>query len=302
MGQSKNMIIEAKVLYKLQRGSYEELLQALDQAVSENQEMFGDSEAVLFASHVGSIVVMNEDGGFFSVKYANKDGVVLLKESKALDVGTVSENEIASSGIDQFFDGKSLAESLRDLVNIREIEASDSAVSRVRDALSKLFAGGQIWRKHVEEHKQRIGAFAWDADYGSVKIDVRPVFGDIADGSETEFTEDLRGEILTELLSLERRLYESLARTKDAFEAYYGQTSGMHDEETGETLVRFEGFASDYIDHLTEVTDFVSSSVCRGEGGEIVCAAIVYDEVALRFKELELGGRFIRKVSAQFVQ
>lgn len=300
MGHTKKtMIVEAKVLYELQRGSYEELLQGLDRAVAEHQELFGDSDAVLFASYPRHAIVANEDGQFFKVDFKNNDGVVELGRVSPVDVSVLSEDEVVSRGIDSFFEGGSMADSLRGMVSVPR-RLSESPLAKMESRLAVLFAGGQIWRTYIGENRERIGSFAWDAGYGTLKIDVRPVFKDLL--GEDEPSEDARGAVRDELGNLERRLNRQLAEVKADFERYQERTADLHDEESDETMARFESFAADYIDHLTEIAGFVSSVVRESKDGCIACAAFVHDEVAKRFKELDLGGRFVRKVSAQLSQ
>jgi len=294
------MIVEAKVLFGLQQGSYEELLQALDQAVAENQEMFGASDSVLFASFPKYIVVMNEGGQFFKVAFENKDGVVVLGESKTIDVSVLSEDELASMAVDKYFDGGSLAESLREIVKLRRNPIAESPLEKVEQSLLKLFSGGQIWRKHISEKREQVGRFAWDANFGKLEIDIRPVFGELID--EDELDEDSREQVVESLLALEGRLHSRLTSVQEAYEKYQRETSDMRDDEADSLLSQFESFAMNYIDHLAEISSFVSRSVQESNEGCIICAAFVHDEVAKRFKELELGGRFVRKISSQFTQ
>jgi hypothetical protein len=300
MGHNKKtMIVEAKVLYELQRGSYEELLQGLDRAVAENQELFGDSDAVLFASYPRHAIVANEDGQFFKVGFKNNDGVIELGEASPVDVNVLSEDEVVSKGVDSFFEGGSMADSLRGMVRSTKT-VSESPLAKMESRLAVLFAGGQIWRTYIGENRERIGAFAWDAGYGSLKIDVRPVFNAMLEDGDPD--EDMREPVREELMNLERRLHRHLSEVKADFERYQENTADMRDDEADETMARFEAFAADYIDHLTEIADFMSSAVRESNEGCIACAAFVHDEVAKRFKELDLGGRFVRKVSAQFSQ
>jgi len=296
MSHGKNdMIVEAKVLHDLQKGSYEELLQSLDRAVIENQDLFGD-DAVLFASHLDRVIVINEGGQFFSANYTNRDGVIRFGKVDELDVNAVTEESIVASAVDNFFEGESLAEGLKGLMDLRQ-GIDESPIAKTRESLSRLFGGGRLWRRYVDEHSERVSNFAWDADYGSLKIDVRPIFSDRG----SDVIEDEQ-EVMSALINLERRLVESLNKTTEIYKAYQEETKDLRSDEADQVLSRFESFASDYIDHLTEVSNFASNAVRRGRDGNVSCAAITHDEIAARFKELELGGRFVRKVSSQFLQ
>lgn len=293
------MIVEAKVLYELQRGSYEELLQSLSRTICENSDKFG-GDAVLFASFPDNAFVVNKSGEFFKIGFKNKNGIVQLGEASHLDVKVISEDEVTAKAVDDYFNGKSLADSLRSIVNLQERIENGSPFERAKTSLAVLFSGGQIWRKYLSENMERIGLFAWDAELGNLKLDVQPMFGNILEG-ESE-SGDV-AEVTNSLMVLENKLFECLNKVRKSFKKYQSRTVGARDENSDETMVRFESFSGDYLDHLSEIAEFVSGSIKElNDGSCVVCAALVHDEVAKRYKDLELGGRFIRKVSNQFTQ
>jgi len=285
----------------LQKGSYEELLQSLDREVSENQHLFGEDDAVLFATHADHVVVLNEGGAFFKVPFTRKDGLVKLGKPTAIPVRTLSESQIVSDGVNSFFSDGSLADSLRSIINLRK-EAATSPLEKVETELAEIFSGGQIWRKKVSESASDIAPFAWDANLGSLKINVRPVFADLIEGDEPPDGDEIREDVVKALLSLEGRLSATLSKTRGAFEKYQECTQEPRDEEADSTMSQFDSFAGDYLEHVSEISKYVASTLREGREGCIACMAFVHDEIAKRFKELELGSRFIRKVSGQFQQ
>lgn len=294
----QGIIIESKVLHGLQVGSYEELLTSLDEAISneKNQAMFGEN-AILFATYPKHVVVVNESGKFFSVDYENKNGVVKIGPAKKIDVSVLSESDVLSRAVDNFADGKSLKESLRSLVG--NCAKCNSPLQLVQEAIMVLFSGGRIFRSYLDEHKDTIGQFSWDADYGKLDLGVNPKFSVVYSDEISESSIEAHRKSVTEnLIALEGRLQRKVVEVSEAFDEFQHRTVGTRDEEVDAMLSKFESFAGDYIDYLTEVANFVSNTIRRSEC--VACAAFVHDEVARRFSEIELGGRFVRKVATEF--
>ena len=84
-------------------------------------------------------------------------------------------------------------------------------------------------------------------------------------------------------------------------EIYQIKTNDVVDEDAAQHLSQFEEFYSDYISYLEEVSGRVSRAIGEARnGGCVLCAAIVHDEVAGRYKDMNLAARFVRKVSDSF--
>jgi len=298
----QGIIVESKVLHGLQVGSYEELLTNLDEAISDekSQAMLGAS-AVLFATYPKHVIVINEEGKFFSVDYENKDGIVKIGAAKKIDVAVLSEDDVISRAVDNFADGKSLKDSLRKLVE--GCAKCDSPLEEIQRVVGALFSRGRIFRSYLSEHYDVIGQFAWDADYGKLGMEIDPKFSDLYSDEISESEIELhRKEVIDDLVSVEGRLQKKVAEVSEAFEEFQNRTIEPRGEELDGMLSKFESFSADYIDYLTEVADFVSDTVRKSNEGCVACAAFVHDEVARRFREVELGGRFIRKVATEFTR
>jgi hypothetical protein len=299
--KDKAMFVEAKVLEKLQEGSFEEILSLLDRAVAESDGMFG-GDAVLFSTYPGSVIVLSEDGSFYSVNYVLNDGVVKFRNARKIDVAVLSEDDIVSRGVDSFSDKGTLAESLRSMMSLRNMGAS-SPLGQVSEDLGRLFSRGRLWKKVVHEHRQRIGQFAWDADYGKLEVSIRPLFAQFLENGDVDEDEDIRGDVLESLSVLEGKIGEMLSRVQDSYESLVTGNVQMRSEEDDSVRSQFESFASDYIDHMGDVMETVSGAISEmRDTGCVLCGAKVYDEVARRYRDFDLGGRFVRKVSEAFIQ
>jgi len=141
----------------------------------------------------------------------------------------------------------------------------------------------------------------FDGSMGSTRLDTKPMFENFYNGEVSE--EDLdksRTEVLKALAQIEGRLTRLSVQTEEDFEKYQQKVSGSRDGDADQILARFDGFARDYLDHLTTVGGFVSESIRSGKTGCVACSAYVHDEVARRIQDLELGGRLIQRLAAEF--
>jgi len=301
--KDKAMFVEAKVLGKLQEGSYEEILSLLDRAVAESDGLFG-GDAVLFSTYPGSAIVLSEDGAFYSVNYVLNDGIVKFRNPRKVDISVLSEDDIVARGVDSFSDEGTLAESLRGMMSLRNMGIT-SPLGQVSQDLGRLFSGGRIWKKVIHEHRQRIGQFAWDADYGKLEVSIRPMFTSFLESGDLdeEDADNIRGNILESLSKLEGKIGELLSRVQDSYESLVAGNVQMRSDEDDSVRSQFESFASDYIDHMGDVMEAVSGAISEmRDTGCVLCGAKVHDEVARRYRDFDLGGRFVRKVSEAFIQ
>ena len=294
MNRGNEVIIEEKVLSELRDGSLEQTISLVEEAVRESDK-FGNSPNP-FSTHEKKVIVYNEDNEFFSARYYIEDGgIVKLSHVKPLDVGALKKEDVASRGVDGFMEGISLRESLLGLVQIIGQEAP-VPLADMEVKVDRLFAGGGIWRKHLGENKDKIAAFGWDADYGDLKVENEPLFTN----STKEELEEGRPELIAALARLEKRLANVQAKTSESFKKYQGKTQSPHDPNDSNVLVQFESFCQDYLSHSAKVLELVSEAIRDSGEGCVECSAFVHDQVIMRMRELELGGRFIQKVSAEF--
>jgi hypothetical protein len=248
------------------------------------------------------VVVVNGDAKFLSAKYSIGDGFVInFGEPKMLDVKLVSEEDIVSNSVQSFLDGKSLHEGLKGLVGLVGSDPG-SAFSEMLNRLKMLFSKGGLWRNSLKGREEEVGGFAWDADYGDLNIFSDPIFEHLYEGDTDVDLEEYRDDVRDRLINLESRIVKILGLATGAFEEFRHKASAVRDYESDSVLSQFDAFSEDYLSHLSDVGTVVSEAVRDSGDGCVQCSALVHDEVVKRMKELELGGRFIRKTSALFTQ
>jgi hypothetical protein len=290
-------MIRASVLMELTKGSLEDRMTAVDRAI---EEKFG-SDAVLIATFDDKAILLTENGEFISTKYVlGKNGALLLSQQETLSVPISEESDMAGDALSTFYKDGSLVEGLREVV-MASMYSNKTPFERTKEAIGVLFSGGSLWRKQVSENKEKYTKMVFDGSMGSSQIDSKPVFEKLYNGevSEEELPEH-RKEVLTALAQIEGRLSRLNIQTEEAFEKCQQKMSGHRDGDADQILSRFEGFARDYLDHLSEVGGFVSESIRNGKTGCVACAAMVHDEVAKRAIDLELGGRLIQRLATEF--
>jgi len=297
-------IVEAKTLEKIAVGSYENKLTAVNEAVEEDSDTFGGN-ALLLATFKDHVVVVNEDGQFFKSSYKIDDGgIVKFMTTESMDVPVVNPDnlaeEAAKKAVDNFFTSGSLGENLLGIMSV--VSTKRTPLSETQERLDKLFEGGTLWRKHINKNRDKAVIHGWDYDLG-VPMDIHPRFENVCEGLVSEDDlKDFEEETTSALMDLENNLVDIYENALVSYQNYKGIVAGMKiDSDNEESLVLsgFEAFAEDYLDHMKEITKFVSEETKKE--GCVTCMAFVHDEIARRSRELELAGRLIRKVSAQFV-
>ncbi len=297
MQKPMDMMIESKIIRQMSEGSYEERMTAIVNAIEETED-FG--KVALIATHPSRVIVLDEDGVFYSVGYMiNNENHVRLKRPEPMDVSMMAPEEVSRTVVDDFFDGKSLRESVGRMVK-QAIRKKKTEFEIVQENLSELL-GASVWTEYLDENRSRMTAVAFDASLGSPIIESKPKFMQVYEGQD-EGTEGQRDEIIMALSKLESRLSRLYVVVAEGFDEYETIAGGDRDQEADQLLGQFEAFAEDYLMHLGKVGGFISESIGRRAPSCAACAALVYDRIAERVVDLELGGRLIRKISAEFTQ
>jgi len=291
-------MVRANVLAQLASGSLEERMTAVDRAL---EEQFEDQVA-LIATFQDRAIYLTENGDFVSIKYVlGKDGVVRFMQSESLSVPMIDGDDISGDVVSGYLRDGSLTEGLREVV-MASLRSNKSPFERTKEATGVLFSGGSLWRKQVNENREKYAKMVFDGSMGSTKLDTRPMFGSVySENTTEEELEGHRGDVMKALAQIEGRLTRLSVQTEEEFEKYQQKAGGNRDGDADQILSRFEGFARDYLDHLSTVGGFVSENIRGGKSGCVACAAYVHDEVARRMQDLELGGRLIQRLAAEFV-
>ena len=302
---SSGKMIEASVMQKLSEGSYEQRMTAICVALEEKSETFGGSVAVV-ATFPSKVVVMNENGIFYSVGYnIDNSERVNFDDIDEMSVPLITEKDVRRNAVNSFFESDdSLKEAVAGMMRDLFVKGSapKTSLEKITESMSLLFESGNMWRRYVDDNRPVLAQIAFDPSLGSPRIETKPCFENILDGSMEGDMEGVREEVGSALSKLEGRLTRLYENTADSIENYEKVASGERDQEADQLLGRFEEFSSDYLDYLGKVGGFVSESISKNSSGCVACGALVHDEVAKRVVDLELGGRLIRKISAEFAR
>ena len=244
-------------------------------------------------------------GKFIGAKYEIRDGnLVRFMETKELAVPVIDPesmtDDMVKKAVDNFFENGDIGESMMGIISV--MPSKKSPVDQIQDKIDNLFAGGNLWRKQIEQNKEKSVAHGWDYGLG-VPMNIKPKFENVCEGLvNDDELEDFEEETEGALRDIESKFMDMYEAVLVSYQNYKGATAGLKNKDGKETeedrvLSNFEAFSEDYLDHLKEVVEFISESV--KETGCVVCRAIVHDAIAHRARELELAGRLIRKVSAQ---
>lgn len=301
MQRNLHQIFEDKTLQMHARGCFEEQLTAIDNAVADNVETFGEN-AILFATFPKYAIVVNEGGKFFSAKYTYSNDKVRFYKTESLDVPVVSVDSASKDAVESFLKGDSISENLRSLVKT-SLASGEQALEEMRNILKGIFAKGKTWKRFVSENRAKMAQFAFDPEYGSPRIEVESKFEDLyGDEIEESELEGSRGDVVSSLAKIEERTIGLQNVTSEAYEKYIAETGDNHEREDDQILTQFESFADNYLNYIDEVNDFIIANMNTSKTSCVACLALVHDEIAKQVEELELGSRLIRKISAKFLE
>lgn len=298
MGHKKNaMFVEASVVSKFCEGSYEERLQILEDTVGDNSDMFGGGEIALLASHPDYVAVVNDSGQFFSASYVIEDGVVSLGKVTSMNVGVMNEDEIVKKGVDDFFESGSLASGLRSIAGMDGDQTNSmSPMERATKDMERLFKEQRHWQQVIADNRDKVLSEMEDSDELSIE-NIAPVFEE----EYKELSEEWREIVTAELVDMDEAIHSELASIEKEYETYQaGNETSLRGEREDEMLSLFEAFASDFIEHFSEVARYVSGAVVESRKSCVTCAAMVHDEIATKLGEMAIAGRFVRQMLSQF--
>lgn len=289
--------IKTESARKMLFGSLEERVCLVHDAVI-NEDLW-NGNAVPFATFEDRVIVMNDEGKFFDTVYDVKDGLVKFGSVKLLSMEEIPASEAVSGLVEDVMDAmgdeKVLKESISGLVSMA---SGRSKVEETKSELKRLFSGGGVWRKMLEDNRDVYTKYGWDYRFGK-PIMLKPRFEDIYEIDEVGL-EEHRNRVMAGLKKVETHLGDFLDRASRNSRSVSRKTVGIRNEEDDKILSQIDSFSSDYVKHLAEIKQYVNSAARKAESGCVLCAAIIHDEIAKRFNNLELGERVIRKVSAQF--
>jgi len=279
---------------------------AICDALEEASDSFGGSVAVV-ATFPSKVTVVNESGIFYSVGYSiDNTERVSFDDIEEMNVPLITEKDVRKKALGSFFDGS--GDELKEAVGgmMLDLFAKDKTpktpLEKVTEQMVHLFDEGSAWRSYVEDNREVLTRIAFDTSLGSPRIDTKPCFEEILDGSMEGDLEGFREDVSIALSKLEGRVVRLYESTVDCINEYKEVASGESDQEAAQLLGRFDDFCSDYLEHLGKVGGFVSESISKNRSGCVMCGALVHDEIAKRVVDLELGGRLIRKVSTDFTR
>ena len=282
--EKNSAIVEAKALQVLSSGSYEDQLQRISEAVSASDGPFG-TNTYLFATYPDKVIVYTEGDGFFTCGYSVDNGEVLFDADaiRRENVPVVTEDTLATSGINAFYNGDGVAGALADIVAFPSKTEEPTAESAERE-MNLLFKS-RIWTKYVLEggSADRIRDYATDSNLFNVPVTVESVGGE---------------HILNTIMN---RLGKMHAETDAVLRRYEQKMSRTRTLDEDEILAEFESVSSDFIIHIESIMEAVSVALAKMNNGYSDYAMEVADRVAKTYGDLHLGHRFVRKMAGQLM-
>jgi hypothetical protein len=282
----KTEIVEAKELERLLKGSYENLLQAISEAVEENEKFFG-GKAHLFSTYADHVVVFVEGKGFLSCNYSMKSGKsgIAFTELKEEKVAVLSEDTLLTMGSEALLKGDKdrVSSILRTLATI-----NSTTTVPVKDHIESVFDNQRTWMSYIcGDRKDAVTEYV-GGDVGSFD---RRYVGE--DGSVDGYT-------LTRSLSdLSSKLGALNAKALSSMDDYREMTGDGRSVEEEAVLSEFDSVAGDFLEAIDSAIDLVSVALSKAKAGDTDFAAKIHDRVAEQIGNLTLGSDFVSKMSGE---
>lgn len=300
-------LVDGEFLAELVKGSYEDVVGAVDTAVTENAEMFGgDAGSVTtLGTYPDHVLVANASGDFFRARWGRgEDGGIEIGQVDQIDVPVYEASLVgeqvrgeARSAVDALLEGREeeAEQHLRDLCRLSRSGVRLTAEG-VEDFYFRHDFTASDWYEAVRQGETKIkGLVGGDA----TRID-RPGarFSHITgDGVEESVADQYRQSVVEALAKLSERLEGmgkqiALARRIDESYALRGGNDMAADD--------FVHFVQDFAEDLDRLSGIVSDGLAVSEDGCVQCLARLHDAVSGQMYEWSLAALFAEKLARRF--
>lgn len=306
--------IPSEAIERLLAGSYEETINNLGEAVSEQWEQFGASspnDVSIVATFPRNVIISTNDGKFFKAGYKRNDGSIAVTRVESVSVPVLKTredqkkflSEAASDAVSSFLAGDydSARSQVRELVHAGALLKDQNPLEEAKETLEELFSPERPWRKIYTETSKTIHRVLWGASGATFRYAPKPKYQDIysentdvAEGFHQSISIDLS--LMTEKL---RTLWGWIESSWGKYDSKHGMFKGIAISDVAEN---FEQFAVDYIDELRIVCQLAESAASDDNPEHAAAMALVHDVIATNYASLEVGARLVQRVATELAE
>lgn len=295
-----NRYISTEEVRRLSVGSFEHLIARIEEAVrAEAVQLFGAKiESSVTATFQGYAIVLAEDGRFVRVKYEDKKGQIKILGHEPVKVESIAPDKLDSylnsesqKAVDAFLAGDVSAAMtrLKSLVPFVENKTAPQD-DRMVDAMVAFYRSDRPWRRVFTEKADTIRRLVLDEvaaiHEDRLQVKFRPLYDGSVSGADLEKYRELVIENLQKIGERSGTLIEQVSvAVRDV------KAKKLDDE----AVVSLVAFGEDLIEDLNATRATVRGAAQRVR--KIDCLGKLHDTFAEDFRDRELAGRFVMKMS-----
>lgn len=302
-------LVDGEFLAELVKGSYEDVVGAVDTAVIEQAELFGgDADSVTtLGTYPDHVLVANASGEFFRARWGKgESGDIEITEVKTVDV-PVYEAEMI---------GQQVREEALDAVDALLGGRQEDADGHLREMYRLSRSGVRLTAEGVEDFyfRQTFTESDWFQAVRERESGLRAAIGNDAtrlsvskakfpqitgsEDIEESLAEQYRQPVVAALRGLSNRIGDmvrqtALARRIDESYSLTGDAEGM---AAGD----FIHFAEDFGGDLDDLSGILTDGLAVSEDGNVQCLARLHDAVSSQMYEWSLAAAFAEKLARRF--
>lgn len=305
-----DVFVPVMVLEEIIKGSYEQVAQAVKEAVEKEKELFKDGGASLVATFSGYAIVATPSGKFFRVRYESKGGLARLQDSTPMNVPVMKKDTAgafvrkeARRVVERFFSGgltedtrnhlHDVADAIISGFNVTPEGAAGAIVTRMNQE--------QRWKQYVEDPGPvAIGLLESDPREGftpSVKVRFQGVLSGDYDLSKADEYRAIALGAMKELAELVEGILKDAKRSESG-----SFTLKKEMMKPGADLVvdEFQQFLKSFASDIFGLSEDLQEYVAVMNEDRLESIASLHDAIAEKVGDVELGGVFVRKFATCF--
>lgn len=306
-------LIPANVLAEVTRGSLEDHVGKVIQAVEESHARFesatGDDLNVLatFGSHV---VVANGDGNVYRAAYQETGDDFTITQVEELDLPVIRDRKDGRRFVDRTAaevveavvagDFSSARDQIRTLIESASLVSPRDQLLELREHLSGLFDPDRPWRAFYSEDHERIQRLVWGTTGSALSYNPQARYQELYRNGLLEDAAEYGSAVEADVGVMAARLSKLWEQATEAW-GEYQSASQFKAGGVARSAEHFEAIASDYLVELKGLCHLMTEAANDTDPDTIAARGWLYDQVARQYPQVEVTARLVRRVATEFV-
>jgi hypothetical protein len=302
--------IPTQEMQRLTRGSYEQTISRLDEAVQETVEsLFGEKiDTHVLGTFPGYALVAAEDGRCLRLKFEESaSGEIHFVQKEEVEVTSYAEDDLEdflrteSEKVIELFNQGHQTEALDRLRGLSKYsdkwDSSENAEDMVETWMHTLNRN-RPWKRLYEARRDKIHRSLWDSLKSLEDSRLRPKFQRLYDGSSiNEDLEGYRDLVVDDLVALHERINVLKQQVQGAYATIRVTAPRMEEAGEGETMTTFTAFSEDLLEDLSRINTI--STEAPKQVSQVGLLGKLHDQLVERLFSMEVAGGFISQMATR---